>query len=270
MAELVAAVTPDSVSWKFLTAQVLNLATDETVTIESASDETALVVVSGKVRVRLDDISATITRDNVFVELADLAYAPPGLKMELTATKPTQIAIGQAPASGLYPPRIIAAAEMEGVVRGGGPARRQVVSPLAGRLPAESLLVYEGWVPRGSWTGWPPHRHDGFADSPTLEETYFYRFDRASGFGFHRNYAPEDQWEDFHLLRDQALVPVPRGYHLCGNGPAANMWLLNFLAGPSSERDRQPFLDPSETWIQDDWSAGAMKLPIIQIPSVTT
>lgn len=266
MVEVIAEVTPESAGWELLNARIINLQADDEVSISSRTDETALVVISGTVHVRLDGMTRVVGRNGPFAELADLVYAPPGASIELTAASPVQLAVGQAPATGLCPPRIIAAAEMSGVIRGGGPARRQVMSPLAGDLPAERLLVYEGWVPRGSWTGWPPHRHDGFTDSPKLEETYYYRFDRPSGFGFHRNYAPEDQWEDFHLLRDQALIAVPRGYHLCGNGPAANMWLLNFLAGPPQDRDRQPYLDPAELWIQDDWTVGAMTLPAVPLP----
>ena len=101
-----------------------------------------------------------------------------------------------------------------------------------------------------------------------LEETYYFRFDRPSGFGFHRNFAPEDPWEESFLLRDQTLVPVPRGYHLCGNGPAANMWLLNFLAGDPADRARPPHLDPDEIWIEADWSRGLMPLPAVDHPSL--
>ena len=190
MSAIVAEATPDSAGWKLLTVRVVDLGIDDTITVLSATDETALVLISGSIRVRLGKFAATISRQNVFAQLADLVYAPPGTAVEVEASGGAQIALGQAPAMGIYPPRIITTTEMRGVIRGGGPARRQVMSPLAGTLPAERLLVYEGWVPRGSWTGWPPHRHDGFADSPKLEETYYYRFDRPSGFGFHRNYRP--------------------------------------------------------------------------------
>jgi 5-deoxy-glucuronate isomerase len=100
-----------------------------------------------------------------------------------------------------------------------------------------------------------------------LEETYYFRFDRPSGFGFHRNFAPEDRWEQSFPLFDQTLVPVPRGYHLCGTGPAANMWLLNFLAGTPQDRTRSPHFDPNETWIESDWSHGLMTLPAVELPA---
>lgn len=268
MSRIVAAVTPATAGWDRLRARVLDLAAGETSLIDDATHETAVVVVTGSVEVSVDRVVAVIHRGSVFTEMADLLYAPPGSVVTVSALTATQIAIGQAPAQGRYPARLIGVAEMDGVIRGGGPARRQVMSALADPSPAESLVVYEGWVPRGSWTGWPPHRHDGYAGSPVLEETYYYRFDRPSGFGFHRNFAPEDGWEQTHLLKDQALVTAPRGYHLCGNAPAANMWLLNFLAGSPQDRPRSPYLDPHETWIEQDWTAGEMSLPAVTHPSL--
>ncbi len=263
MPVLVAEVTPQSAGWELLRSRVVDLAAGERWTVATDSHETAVVVVAGTVQVRVADLVATVGRADPFTSPADLVYAPPGATIAIRATTAAQLAIGQAPAVGSHPPRIVTTTEMADVVRGGGPARRQVLSALADPIPAERLVVYEAWVPRGSWTGWPPHRHDGVAGSPRLEETYYFRFDRPSGFGFHRNYAPEREWEEIHLLRDATLVPVPAGYHLCGNGPAANMWLLNFLAGSPEDRNRPPYVDPDETWILDDWSAGALQLPAV-------
>lgn len=267
MTGLVASVTPASAGWECLTAEVVDLAAGEVHELSSSTQESALAVVSGHVEVRGSGLDHVIARPNPFTTLADVVYLPPGASAAVLARSSSQITVGQAPAAGRFDPRVITTGEMESVLRGGGPARRQVVSTLADPLPAERLIMYEGWVARGSWTGWPPHRHDGVDGSPRLEETYYFRFDRPSGFGFHRNFAPEDDWDETHPLRDQTLVAVPRGYHLCAAGPAANMWLLNFLAGPDeSDRSRSPHFDASETWITDDWTAGELSLPAVLAP----
>ena len=57
----------------------------------------------------------------------------------------------------------------------------------ASPLPAERLILYEVYVPRGKWSGWPPHCHDGWEGSPYLEETYYFRFDPPNGWCMHRN-----------------------------------------------------------------------------------
>ncbi len=263
MTHLVASVTPASTGWDHLSAVVVDLAAGQTYDVSSTTQESALAVVSGHVDVKGSGVDHAILRRSPFTSLADVIYVPPGAPITVSARADSQITIGQAPASGRFDPRVIVTEEMESVIRGGGPARRQVVSTLADPIPAERLIMYEGWVARGSWTGWPPHRHDGVDGSPRLEETYYFRFDRPSGFGFHRNFAPEDDWDETHFLQDKTLVAVPRGYHLCAAGPPANMWLLNFLAGPESDRDRSPHFDPAQTWITDDWEAGSLTLPAV-------
>ena len=57
---------------------------------------------------------------------------------------------------------------------------------------------------------------------------------------------------------------MPRGYHVCGAAPAANMWVLNFLAGDPSDRPVAPFFDPAELWIDEDWGRDLMVLPAVQ------
>lgn len=263
MTGLIAGLTPGSAGWRHLGVEIRTLDVGEHIIVDSTTHETAVVLVEGAVNVQGCGLDSTIARDSVFTAMADLTYIPPGSPVTVTARGPSELALGTAPARGLYPPRIVARHEMNAVVRGGGPAVRQVVSCLEHPIPAESLIVYEGWVPRGNWTGWPPHRHDGVDGSPYLEETYYYRFDRPVGFGYHRNWAADLDYDESTPIRDRTLVPVPRGWHLCTAGPTANMWLLNFLAGTTADRPRPPCFDPAETWIADDWSRGLLALPAV-------
>jgi 5-deoxy-glucuronate isomerase len=263
MTHLIAAVTPESADWKYLGASVHDLNAGESYPIDQAARESAVVLVEGSILVEGAGLSAEINRAEPFSHTADLTYVPPRAAVTITAQTASQIAIGTAPAEGRFPPRIVSRTEMTSVLRGGGPATRQVVASLEDLSPAESLIVYEAWVPRGCWTGWPPHRHDGVDGSPYLEETYYYRFDRRSGFGMHRNFARDLDLNDCIAIRDQSLITVPAGFHLCGVGPAANVWLLNFLAGTSVDRTRPPLYDSDETWISDDWGLGLMQLPAV-------
>ena len=263
MTERIAGLTPDSAGWRHLGVEIRTVAVSEQITVDSTTHETAIVLVEGTVDVRGSGLDSTIVRKSVFTGLADLTYVPPGSPVTVTARETSELALGSAPARGLHPPRIVWRHEMASVVRGGGPAVRQVVTPLEHPVPAESLIVYEGWVPRGNWTGWPPHRHDGVDGSPYLEETYYYRFDRPVGFGYHRNWAADLDYDESTPIRDRTLVPVPRGWHLCTAGPAANMWLLNFLAGTPADRPRPPCFDADEIWIADDWARGLLTLPAV-------
>ena len=159
---------------------------------------------------------------------------------------------------------------MSGEVRGGGERHPAGGHDLCGAIPAERLMSYEAWVPRGSWTGWPPHRHDGLDGSPYLEETYYYRFDRAAGFGIHRNFDLPRGLNDLTPVDDRSLVAVPSGTTCLLAGPGSNAWILNFLAGQPEDRDQPPLFDSEETWIADDWSSGAMDLPAVQVAGKLT
>ncbi len=263
MTTQIARITADDAGWKYLGAEIVSLTAGERLDVHSDTHEIAVVLVEGTIEVHGAGLDERVSRGSVFSEMADVAYLPPHTPVTVAALIDSEIALGTAPAQGRHPARMVRRHEMASVIRGGGNAVRQVTSPLADPIPAESLIVYEAWVPRGGYAGWPPHRHDGVDDSPYLEETYYFRFDREVGFGWHRNFAADLDLDDSFSIRNRSLVPVPAGYHLCTAGPAANMWILNFLAGAPGDRPRPPCFDPAETWINADWERGMLALPAV-------
>lgn len=256
-------VSPTSVSWRLLTCRVHQLSAGETINLVSDIDETLLVLVAGSIHATGSDVDEKLNRPSPFSDLAAVVYLPPGTPVAVHALADSEFAIGSAPAEGRHPVRVVQPEEMASEVRGGANATRQVVTTYGPEVPAERLISYEAWVPRGSWTGWPPHRHDGRDGSPYLEETYYYRFDRPEAFGIHRNFDRARGLNEVVPIEDRSLVPVPAGYHLCAAGPSSNAWILNFLAGTPEDRHRAPVFDPDEAWITDDWSAGALSLPAV-------
>lgn len=259
-------VAPDTAGWKSLGYRVLSLRHGEHLDLELPGRELAIVTITGNGEARAADRAFALSRKDVFQEMASLLYVPPRTPVRLSASQESEwlIAIGSAPAVGRHPVRLIDPAEVAVEIRGGGAARRQVNHLLAPPLPAERLIVYEVIVPGGSWAGWPPHRHDGEQGSPYLEETYHFKFDRADGFGFHRNYSTDGAEEETFTVQDGDCVNVPHGFHVTTAAPGHNMWILNFLAGDliDDARATPPYFDPASTWILDDWSAGQVCLPI--------
>ena len=193
-----------------------------------------------------------------------IVYAPPGTEISVVADTDFEFAIGSAPATGKYPVRLFTPGEMTSEVRGGGAAHRQVNHVLAAPLPAERLILYEVYVPRGTWSGWAPHRHDGVEGSPYLEETYYFRLDPSDGFAMHRNWSPESGFDEVLLAHDGDVALVPQGYHSSVGCPGSNMYFLNYLAGELVGDDRitPPCFHADYTWIHDDWDAGAWSLPV--------
>lgn len=276
-------ITPESVGWQYLTFAVVDLAAGESYSQLLDDQETAVVPLERSGTIALDGAATEVARESVFTGLAPVGYAPPGVEVTVTAGAGGFLfAIGSAPAEGRYPARIIEPSTIRAEVRGGGAAHRFVNHTLAPPIEAERLILYEVYVPRGMWSGWSPHRHDGVDGSPYLEETYYFRVDRPEGFWMHRNWddghrheplgpdnvappgAPDGSWEQLVRGGDGDCALVAGGYHSSVACPGANMYFLNFLAGKpvADERATPPCFHSDYTWIESDWNAGAWSLPV--------
>ncbi|MCY3636873.1 MAG: 5-deoxy-glucuronate isomerase [bacterium] len=257
-------VTPESAGWENVAFSVVELTASDPWSGVASDRETAIVPLSGAGRVQAGEIDAAISRTSVFEELGRIVYLPPGTPYEITTRSSLVAAVGSAPAEGRYPARVFEPTEMKVEIRGGGQAYRQVVHSLAHPLPAEKLILYEVFVPRGTWSGWPPHCHDGRDGSPYLEEVYYFRLDRPEGYCMHRNWRTEEGFDEAVVARDGDAVLVPKGYHTSVACPSANMYFLNYLAGElfGDERRTPPCFAAEHTWIEADWGAGSWTLPV--------
>ncbi len=257
-------VTPESAGWEYLSFAVVRLGDGETHETRRDGEEVAIVPLSGAVTVTAAGATHRIERDSVFASMPSVFYAPPGTEIVVTADGDAEFAIGSAPAEGKYPVRVFAPAEMKSEVRGGGTARRQVNHILAPPLPAERLILYEVYVPRGTWSGWTPHCHDGYDGSPYLEETYYFRLDPADGFAMHRNWRVDEPFDEVLVANDGDCALVTKGYHSSVACPGSHMFFLNFLAGNlyDEARTTPPCFAQNFLWIEDDWDKDGWELPV--------
>lgn len=264
-------VTPASAGWTNLAFAVVDVRSGTPHHGRADGRETAIVTLSGSGRVTAGDTVAEVSRSSVFEQIGRVVYVPPGIAYAVESDDAVTVAIGSAPAEGKLPVRVFEPSEMRSEIRGGGTAHRQVVHTLAHPLPAEHLILYEVYVPRGTWAGWPPHRHDGVEGSPYLEEVYHFRLDRPEGYVLHRNFCdgvgPDgaDDFDEVAVAHHGDVVLVPKGYHTSVGSPGSNMYFLNYLAGDLEldERRTPPCFHSDHTWIEADWEAGAWDLPIV-------
>ena len=257
-------ITPESAGWENVAFSVVELTPSEPWSGVESDRETAIVPLSGSGRVLAGEIDTPISRTSVFEELGRIVYLPPDTPYEISTEGSLTAAVGSAPAEGRYPARVFEPSEMKVEIRGGGQAYRQVVHSLAHPLPAEKLILYEVFVPRGTWSGWPPHCHDGRDGSPYLEEVYYFRLDRPEGYCMHRNWRSEEGFDEAVVARDSDAVLVPKGYHTSVACPSSNMYFLNYLAGEliGEERRTPPCFAAEHTWIEADWGVGTWTLPV--------
>ncbi len=258
-------VTPEIAGWSVLDFAVIVLEAGQGTTVAADGREVAIVPQAGAFIVSVNGTKYDLARSNVFTEMAPVLYLPPGVTADVTSEAGAEFAVGGAPADGIYPVRLFEPNEMRNEVRGGGGATRQVNHILAHPLPAERLILYQVYVPRGKWSGWPPHCHDGWEGSPYLEETYYFRFDPADGWGMHRNYRVDSDWEETFAVRDRDVVMVTQGYHSSAASPGSHMYFLNYLAGTPQNEERAipPFFQPEYRWIDGNWEKNAMTLPTV-------
>ncbi|AZI45129.1 5-deoxy-glucuronate isomerase (plasmid) [Deinococcus psychrotolerans] len=254
-------VTPQSAGWTYLSFGVMTL---DGASFEgnSGENEVALVPQSGRLSVHLGDEEHDLSRAGVFEELPTVVYLPP--HTHYTVSGSGTFAHGGAPATGQHPARVIRPQDIKVEMRGGANATRQVSHLLGPDQLAERLLIYEVYTPSGNWSGWPPHRHDGWHGSLYIEETYHYRIQPEQGWAIHRNYSPEDAYDEALIARDGDLILSPRGYHPVAAAPGSNVYYLNFMAGEAlgEARSTPPVDEPDWAWMRQDWGGKALTLPI--------
>lgn len=258
-------VTPEGVGWNYLGYQVVKLKAGDSFVFDTKGNEAALVPLLGSASLSVGGQSFEVSRKGVFIEKPHVLYSPPANTISVAASSDFEFAIGTAPAEGKYPIRLFKPEEMKVEVRGGGAAKREVHHILSHPLPAERLILFEVYIPGGMWSGWPPHCHDGVLDSPYLEETYHFQFDKPAGFGLHRNYNNEKGFDEVFAVSSDDLVLVTEGYHPVAAAPGSTMYFLNYLAGEllGDARGTAPVDDPDHAWIKDNWDAYNIKLPLM-------
>jgi 5-deoxy-glucuronate isomerase len=261
---LVCAATPASAGWRYLTSAVVDLGPGAELMVRSAGRELGITGLAGDVRATTGDIDVRLQRDDVFIQRGSVLYVPPDSEVRLHAGAPSSVSIGGAPADPVYPARYFDAGAMRSELRGGGAALRQVTHLLSPPMEAHRLIMYEVHVPRGSWSGWPPHCHDGEDGSPYLEETYYFEHKPSNGFGIHRNFREARGLDDVFVAPHRSLVTVPAGYHSSAASPGSHMYFLNYLAGDLEHGDRRtpPCFDERYTWIDGHWDDDPMTLPM--------
>lgn len=261
--EVVCAASPDTAGWRYVTFATVDLAAGSTIRLDTKDTELAVVPLRGAAAAEADGLSVRLARRDVFSEPGSVFYVAPHQHLELVAEQPSTIAFGSAPAEPGVATRFNGPDEIRSELRGGGAAYRQVTHLLSPPLEAHRLILYEVHVPRGSWSGWPPHCHDGRDGSPYLEETYYFEHQPDTGFGIHRNFRESEGLDDVFVAPHRSLVTVPAGYHSSAACPGSHMYFLNVLAGDlvRDARRTPPCFDERYTWIDGRWDDDPMTLP---------
>ncbi|MDQ0394801.1 5-deoxy-glucuronate isomerase [Labrys monachus] len=232
-------ITPQSAGWGHVGFDLHLLAPGQTLQRGPEAmpgREILLVLVGGLGAVRAGglDLASVGGRMTPFDDAPHSVYLPPGTGFAVTALTPLELAVCSAPATGLYPPRLIRAEEVEKLTRGTGTNTRHVRNILPETAQAEALLVVESVTPGGHWSSYPPHKHDtdDLPRESRLEETYYHRLRPEQGYALQRVYTDDRSIDETMAAYDRNVVLVPRGYHPVAAPYGFDLYYLNVMAGP--------------------------------------
>lgn len=255
-----------SAGWEWMSFFVRRLAAGEVAEIGSAREETALIVLGGRCRADWGEgLKAVGARANVFEGLPYALYLPARSQAKLIAETECELAVCSVPSEAPLEPRLITPNDVASSSRGGGNASRQIVDVIRPEFPADKLMVIEVYTPAGNWSSFPPHKHDvhnppGEVD---LDEIYYYRIDRPTGFAHQRLYTSDGQRDVTLTVHDGDLVLVKEGYHPVVAGHGYNVYYLNCLAG--SARSLANTEDPEHRWVRSTWREVDSRLPLVKL-----
>ena len=251
-------IAPADAGWTWTSFDVHRLTAGERVERPGDASEVLVLVLEGTAAVTVGVVAFASVgrRASVFEEPpAGVVLCAAGEDVEVVAAGDVLLAIAAAPAGDIRRTALIAPATIRVETRGDGPARRMIKNLLPPDAEAGRLIAVEAYTPGGNWSSYPPHKHD--TDNPPvesqLEELYFYRFARPTGFAVQRVYTPDRSLDETMTARDLDVILVPRGYHVVGAAAGYDTWYLNIMAGP--ERVWRFTVDPDHAWLMD-WDPG--------------
>ncbi len=216
--------------------------------------EVALVLLGGICSVKgRDFLFAEVGgRKNVFDGKPHTVYLPRRTEFEVTALTDMDLAVNESPASrDTAKPTVITPEMTRTISIGRDNFTRAATIMLDETFDSEHFYIGEGMIPSGNWSGYPPHRHD-FDNPPDeidMEETYFYRFDPAPGFGIQKVYQPDGSLDETYTVKNNDTVAIAEGYHpLCG-APGYQMYYLWTMTG-ALNRGLISAKDPVHSWVK--------------------
>ncbi|MFZ0919095.1 MAG: 5-deoxy-glucuronate isomerase [Candidatus Dormiibacterota bacterium] len=221
-------------------------------------DERLAVILSGHAAVTIDDrdFGAVGRRADVFEGAGDAVYLPPASSAVLVPAgegdgSESTIAIVSSRAGSLPPgpARLIPGATQREVVVGRDSWGRTVRTILGPDDPASRLMVGETvHAGTGTWSSFPPHRHDReSAEEARLEEVYYYRVRPANGFAVQVRYDTDAGEQDLRMVYDGDSAAITSGFHPVVAAPGHSLYYLWILAG--EERAMRVYIDPRYRWV---------------------
>jgi len=247
-------LTPADAGWTWTSFDAYELAPGARVDRPGDEREVLILVLEGTAAVMVGGVplGPVGERASVFEEPpAGVVLCAPGDDVSVVAQTRVLLAVAAAPGGDVRRTAVVAPETIRVETRGVGSNARLIKNLLPPEAEAGRLIAVEAYTPGGNWSSYPPHKHD--TDDPPnesqLEELYFYRFARPTGFAIQQVYTPDRSLDETMTAQDLDVILVPRGYHVVGAAAGYDTWYLNVMAGP--ERVWRFTVDPDHRWLMN-------------------
>ncbi|MFD9191641.1 5-deoxy-glucuronate isomerase [Streptomyces phaeochromogenes] len=260
-------ITPESAGWDHSSLRVLELAPGGTHLFTAGDSEWIVTSLGGGCTVTVDDDFGRDEfqvrgRASVFSGASDFVYVPRGATATLTSADGGRFALTGARCSRRLPARYEPAEFVPVELRGTGNCSRMVRNfGAAGVFECDKLIAVEVITPGGNWSSYPPHKHDENrpGEESELEEIYYFEIadhEGTPGLGYQR-VSPSGHGSGTDVLaevRGGDVVLIPDGWHGPSiAAPGHDMYYLNVMAGPGTDRAWLICDHPDHAWIRDTW-----------------
>lgn len=255
--------------WAHTGLRVGTIEPGERLQLDASGVERIIVPLAGSFQVSYGPEAAVVDllgRRSVFDGPSDVLYL--GAFCAATITGTGRVAVAEAPTATVLAAQYLPASEVAVELRGAGASSRQVHNfGVPGAIDAVKLIVCEVITPAGNWSSYPPHKHDEHREGheSALEEIYYFESEVMRGadvtgcvdpFGLFSTYSsPAGEIDINAQVRSGDIALVPFGFH----GPAVappgyDLYYLNVMAGPGSERVWHISDDQAHAWVRDSWA----------------
>jgi 5-deoxy-D-glucuronate isomerase len=207
--------------------------------------ETALLLLQGRIEVRVGDRPAALARSSLLDEPPVAVHACRGTPVTLHARSECELALLQVENDRAFAPMVFDRQTMIPTERRGcgtldDTACRLVRTVFDSRnRPEANLVLGEVVTPQGRWSSYPPHHHP-------QPEIYHYRFVPEGGFGF------GELGQDVVRLHHRDTLVIPPGAdHAQVAAPGYTLYYLWAIRNLPGAIYRGPVFTQAHRWLLD-------------------
>jgi len=264
-------ITPKDAAWEYLYFAARKISRGQSWISSSDENEMVVVLLGGVAEIRSSRESwqEVGRRPDVFSGMPYAVYIPRQTEFEVIAkSNELDLGYGWTQTNQDHPMQLITPEMIDIDIRGGDNVTRQINNIVPPGFDCHKLVAVEVYTPSGNWSSYPPHKHDhhqvdenGKLIEADLEEIYFYKIDKPTGFAYQRIYTDDGKIDELLLVKDNELVLSPEGYHPVVSAPGNNTYYLNFLAGSAQALSASD--DPDFAWVKETYTTKDPRVPLV-------